>query len=175
MDTNLLLFINHLRSPLLDEFFLFITNKYNLVFIVIPLIIALLLKFKRYAFWIILAMVIAAIVSNTLCSYVLKPFFGRVRPCMLNIPDFHPLLHIGSYSFPSNHAANIFTFATVLYSFWKRSAYFFYPLAFLVSIGRVYEGVHFPADVLAGAIFGIIIALIISFLFKKIWNEDTSI
>lgn len=175
MDTTLLLFINHLRNPALDKFFLFITDKYNLTFIIVPLIIALFLRFRRYAFWIILTIIVAAIVSNTLCSYILKPFFGRARPCMLNIPDLHPLLYINSFSFPSNHAMNIFAFATVLYSFWKGSAYFFYPLAFLVSIGRVYEGVHFPLDVLAGAIFGIVVGLTVSFLFKKIWKEDTSI
>jgi len=60
----------------------------------------------------------------------------------------------GRFSFVSNHAANSFAFAVVIYYFYGRKQLWVFPLAGLIAISRVYVGVHYPADIICGALFG---------------------
>ena len=114
------------------------------------------------------------------CSFVLTDWFvqeikqviGRIRPC--NALDGVRLL-VGctqSFSMPSNHAANVFAAAVSLYYLTRKSvsragAGYLFLLAFLISYSRAYVGVHYPADILAGALFGAGIALLLILLYKR--------
>jgi 4-amino-4-deoxy-L-arabinose transferase-like glycosyltransferase len=81
---------------------------------------------------------------------------GRLRP-FNRIADAHIPFGIGrsgSFSMPSSHALNWFSATVITLIYYRRSIRFMLPLALIVSFSRVYNGVHYPSDVLAGAVFG---------------------
>ena len=92
-------------------------------------------------------------------SGALKQWFDRDRPPLSN-PDPEPLVDLpATYSFPSGHATVSFACATVLALAVPRLRVPLYALATLISFSRVYVGVHYPLDVLAGAALGVAIAI----------------
>jgi len=113
------------------------------------------MKGKKAVLIFLVAVAVVA-VNDWVCASLIKPLVARPRPCQVL-----ELTHIvyacgGSYSFPSNHASNSFALAT-LFALWNRnSALLVYTLAVLVSFSRVYLGMHYPTDVLAGALCGIV-------------------
>jgi membrane-associated phospholipid phosphatase len=74
------------------------------------------------------------------------------------------------HSFPSAHAANWFAVATIAFLFYRRSAWFMFPLAAAVAFSRVYNGVHYPSDVTAGAIIGAGYAIAFMVLAQMGWG-----
>jgi membrane-associated phospholipid phosphatase len=74
------------------------------------------------------------------------------------------------HSFPSAHAANWFAVATIACLFYRRSGWFLFPLAAAVGFSRVYNGVHYPGDVTAGAILGAGYAIALVVLLQRLWT-----
>ena len=74
------------------------------------------------------------------------------------------------HSFPSAHAANWFALAMVMFLFYPRSKWIMFPLAASVAFSRVYNGVHYPSDVTAGAILGAGYAIAFVVLMQTLWN-----
>jgi len=105
-------------------------------------------------------LLLAGLAGSYYVTDVLKNIFARPRPFTL-VPYSHILVSkVEGYSLPSGHAAMAFMAALILSRFFKRPALFF-TLAALVAFSRVYIGVHFVTDVLAGAIIGILIGYIL--------------
>jgi undecaprenyl-diphosphatase len=101
---------------------------------------------------------VAILVAESV-SGALKPWTARDRPPLSN-PDPEPLVHLpGTYSFPSGHATVSFACATVLALAVPRLRLPLYSLAALIALSRVYVGVHYPFDVLVGAVLGVAIAI----------------
>jgi undecaprenyl-diphosphatase len=99
-----------------------------------------------------------------LLSYGLREWIGRARPsAVYALPK--PLVHVPhGGSFPSGHATASFACATVL-AFWApRAAPLFFLLAAAIAWSRVYVGVHYPLDVLGGAVLGVAIAIALRWL-----------
>ena len=118
-----------------------------------------------------IAALAAVLIADNFNSYILKPFFGRVRPNILL--EGKQLLknatgHVPSPSFPSGHATNIFTAAMVYSKYYIRYSPICFLIAFLVGFSRIYVGVHYPLDIVGGAIFGILWALMIIWITNKV-------
>jgi len=102
----------------------------------------------------VLFLAIAVLLGDTLVINNIKKAVGRPRPCIA-LEDTRALLgRNDSGSMPSSHAANWFAATMVLFIFYRRSWRFMLPMAATVAFSRVYNGVHYPSDIVAGAILG---------------------
>jgi undecaprenyl-diphosphatase len=170
LDFAILKFINlTISNPAFDLLFGNIGN-FKLWALPIGLIIILLLwKGGPKGRWLVLLSVIGVLVVDSSIHYILKPLFARLRPSHAE-PAITWLRLIqgrgGKYGLPSSHAANLFSQAVVIGAFYKSSRYYIYPLAILISLSRVYLGVHYPSDILAGALYGAIIGIMILYIAK---------
>ena len=117
-------------------------------------------KRKWDAVWIVAAGIVAVALCDSVGARVLKPFFGRVRPCFaLPAGSVRQLVPISaSGSMPSLHAANNMAAALVAFLAERRTGFVLFPVALLVGLSRIGVGVHWPSDVLAGAVWGAIAA-----------------
>lgn len=152
-------------TPYLSQFFSFITNLHHtevFIFIIAPfLLIAWWLKYRTQMFAALLALALMILIADTICYRGLKSVIQRDRP-FLNA-TLNAEVRVGykpkSSSFPSNHAVNCFAIATLLAWYYPWLGAVFYLIAGLVGYSRVYVGVHYPSDVIAGACIGILIAV----------------
>ncbi len=117
-------------------------------------------KNKLMAFF---SLVFTAIVSYSILTALIDFFFPRERPSvLLNIT---PLIAASGTSFPSAHAAFFFAVSFVLLSINKKWGIWFLVLSTVMSIARIFVGIHYPSDIIGGVVVGLITFLIYKFLF----------
>jgi undecaprenyl-diphosphatase len=102
----------------------------------------------------IIALALAMAASDLVSYRAVKPLLDRPRPEAAGVPVVLRVRSQGGPSFPSNHAANMFAAATLLWLALRRWSWIAFIYAFAVAYSRVYVGVHFPLDVLGGAAIG---------------------
>ena len=121
-------------------------------------VIAAVFPHKRAAAW---RMLLAVAFTFAVCDYALKPLINRPRPfevdAAIKVIDARP----GTRSFPSGHAAMAVAGAMAGSQLLPYSAWVWWPLAALIAISRIYIGVHWPTDVVAGALVGLATALFV--------------
>lgn len=162
LDEQILFFFNGTHTPFLDETMSLITGKW----IWIPFYLFLIdLLFKKlgpkYAALTLVAVTLAIVMTDQICASVIRPVIGRLRPCNPDNPIFQYITLVkgiqpGGYSWPSCHAANTFALATLLSCVMRSRKFtaFIFSWAIIVSLSRLYVGVHYPTDLLCGAAFG---------------------
>lgn len=123
----------------------------------------LILRFRRQGMLTAAMTWLALGITDGVGHWLLKPLLHRTRPCYaLEAGTFRQLLPAGhSGSVPSLHAANAFAFALLLTLQWPALGVPSCALALLIAVSRVYVGVHWPSDVVAGAILGSAVSLLI--------------
>jgi len=97
---------------------------------------------------------IALALANGTTDLVVKPLVARARPFDLGEASRVIIAHPPTYSFPSGHAATAVAAASTLTGLWPAGRAAVWTLATLVAVSRIYVGVHYPLDVLAGALLG---------------------
>lgn len=162
-----------LTNSSLDIFFFWITDLHKTIYfkiIVIPLIAFLFIKkFRRQGF-ILFLMLLLSLGINDFIGGKVKKLVARERPeYNINI-QIIKRSDAGNYSFYSNHAANMFTFATYTSQFFPQIKIPFYAVASLVAYSRVYNGVHYPSDIFTGGLVGYMWGLFFSNLAQKLLN-----
>lgn len=112
-----------------------------------------------------------SLVSRFLVVELIRLILPKPRPYVFF--NFEPLVSeimIQGSAFPSGHAAFMFAFVTILAIFFRRASWL-YALAFTIGVARVFAGVHWPADIIAGAVVGIGTALLIHLLTRRFTNR----
>lgn len=174
LDYTLMELINvELTAPYLDSFFTYWTDvqKTPLFQLAIaPLILFFMIKRRGVVIGLSLFVLTVAVTMfcDFLNSELLKEYFQRLRPDAVKLP-FELQTHgvrYGGYSFPSSHAADSFCMATFISLYFPKMSPYVFVMAFLNAYSRIYIGVHFPFDVLAGAMFGGMLAYLASKLFS---------
>ena len=129
------------------------------VWLVLGLVVASCAPRRVGQFW---QLCLAILVAYLVVDHVLKPFFARARPFDaffdVRVYGGHP----STFSFPSGHAANSFAGAFVLSLMVVRLRWALWALAVAIAASRVYLGVHYPLDVLAGALVGVGVGVLVT-------------
>jgi undecaprenyl-diphosphatase len=166
IDESLLRFINvSLANPITDKAMPLITKEESwIIFYVLFWLSLVFTGGKRGAIAGILLLLLILITDQT--SNFFKAYFQRIRPCNV-LTDLHMLVNCTqSFSMPSSHAVNNFAAATFLSHFYPKYRYALFTGAFIVAISRIFVGVHYPFDMLVGAALGIIIAMLLLYVWK---------
>lgn len=165
IDVAVFYFINNsLANPVTDKIMPFITNENSWILVYIFFWFILLFKGGKHRVIIAIFILLMITFSDQLSSVHLKIWLGRIRPCNV-LPDVHLLVSCtNSYSFPSSHAVNNFAAAIFVSYFYKNLKWPLFSIAFIVSLSRIFVGVHYPSDIIGGAILG----LIIGYIFAKL-------
>ncbi len=155
LDNSLFHFINaSLSNSLFDRAMPFFSDTPFFPLILIAALVALICKGGARGRICAVTLALGLALGDGVMCNSIKHAVGRLRP-------FHVILdaHVfggrtDSFSMPSSHAANWFCATLIAFIYYRRSIRFMLPLALLVSFSRIYNGVHYPSDVLAGMILG---------------------
>lgn len=196
LDTHLFLFFNRsLVNPFFDWLMPILSggngSKNILIALAIAAGVALLGFGSRRARLCMLLMILVMATNDGLVCNTLKHAAARPRP-FVTLPEARLFGHIGKgyiapeinaqgvdmaakkggrNSMPSSHAANWFAATMVLFLFYRRSLWFMLPMALAVSFSRLYNGVHYPSDVLAGALVGAGYAVAVAIALEAGWQR----
>ena len=144
---------NNIRNEFLDAVMPAITSLGNggIIWIAIALIFITIKKYRPAGF----AILAALLMHLLICNIMLKPLIARIRPCDINTAVELLIPRPKDYSFPSGHTAASFAASTVILYTDKRMGVVAVIMAAAIAFSRLYLYVHYPSDVLAGAVIGV--------------------
>ncbi|WP_435355077.1 phosphatase PAP2 family protein [Emticicia sp. SJ17W-69] len=169
------LWLNSFHSPTFDVIMFWVTYRFTWLPLYVYVIYYIYIKF-RTTFWQNLIFIAFSVgLSDRFTSGFMKPYFQRFRPC--HDPLIQQMVHVvgdcgGQFGFASSHAANCFALAASFYLLNRggKLTIFLFIWAIIVSYSRIYVGVHFPTDLIVGAIIGVLISMML-FILKNSLNR----
>lgn len=177
-EQNILLWIqNNMRNDILNHIMIFITSLGNggAIWVIMAMGLLIPKKTRKTGIMVISGLLLSLIINNI----ILKNLVARTRPYDM-IAGLTSLVGIQrDYSFPSGHTASSFVAAIImLRNLPKKYGIPTLTLAFLISFSRLYVGVHYPTDVIAGALIATAISLFVCWIEKIIerknyWNKNS--
>jgi membrane-associated phospholipid phosphatase len=162
------------HNSFMDTIFVFARNQWTWAPLYLFLLVFMTKNFGRRGWLWCLGFLITFAIADFTSASLIKPFFDRIRPC--NDPRFIDIVHLlvpcgSGKSFPSTHATNHFALGLFAALTLGKRHKIVWPLALfwaiLVAYAQVYVGVHFPLDVICGALLGSVIGIITGKLFDK--------
>jgi undecaprenyl-diphosphatase len=174
IDTQVLLFVNGHNSPFWDSVMWQISGKYLWLPLYLGLLAYIVYKFKKQSWIIFISIALVILMSDQIASHLIKNLAERLRPT--HEASIKDLIHIvkgytgGKFGFVSSHASNTFGLAIFLTLLFKKKWFgcFILIWAAIVSFSRIYLGVHYPGDILGGAIVGLFSGAFVYWLLLKI-------
>jgi len=182
IDVSILYWVNGHHSDFLDQVMIFASGKLTWIVFYLFLLFLIIKKYKYKAVLAVLFIAIAITLSDQASVRLFKNIFLRLRPC--HQPDIMENLRMiigcgGQYGFVSSHAANSFALIAFIIPLLQKRwiSVMMIIWGILIIYSRVYLGVHYPSDVIAGSMVGLIaggIAFYLFFLANKIWEKPIS-
>jgi undecaprenyl-diphosphatase len=180
VDTDLLLWLNSAHNAFFDVFMMLFTGKWIWIPMYLSLAYLLLKNMTaKQAMMCIVAIALVIVVTDQMSSSLIRHAVGRLRPANLENP-ISSMVHIvdgyrgGRYGFPSSHAANSFGLVFFLYFLMRRSPLpaFMMVWAIVNCYSRIYLGVHYPGDILCGALVGLLGATIVWLIYRRLTKQE---
>ena len=177
-DKQAMIFLNNLGNSTFDPFWILVSEKWFWIPLYVIFLYFLYKNFNKKSLFYILLFVALGITASDQIANIFKFGFERLRPC--HDPSLEGLLREvkcgGKFGFYSAHSSNSFFVATYLTILLgkkiKQLPYFLFVWAAIVAYSRVYLGMHFPGDIIVGAIMGILLALFFGTLAKKVIRKS---
>jgi len=165
MDASIFSLINQfaLKWFWLDVLAIFLAEYIGYV-LLFSLLLFLAVKFRKY-FKMIIEAVVSAILARFVIVELIRWIWQRPRPFVEN--NVNLLLTHNASAFPSGHAALFFAVSTIVYFYNKKAGIFFFIISLLICLARVFTGIHWPLDILAGIVVGVLSGLLIHKVSKK--------
>lgn len=142
----------YFQNPVMDAVMPVITGLGNqgIVWIILSAVLLLFPKTRKMG----MAVAVGLVLEAVCCNVILKPLVGRIRPCQVNTAVTLLIAQPMDFSFPSGHTGASFAAVSVLWLSKSRLRIPALMLAALIGFSRLYLYVHYPSDVLAGAVLG---------------------
>jgi undecaprenyl-diphosphatase len=170
VDTQLFIFLNSFNSPFWDNIMWWISGTKSWIPMYLIIVAVIIYKYKWKAVITLLFIALVVTLADQISVKAFKEVFQRFRPS--HNPALEDIIHLvknkhgGKYGFVSSHAANTCAVAFFLFKLFKNRNFsiFIFIWASIVSYSRIYLGLHYPFDILGGALLGSIIGFSMYFL-----------
>lgn len=174
-DKELFLYLNHFHNEFWDTIMLMVTRKETWIPFYLVILFFFVKNYRTKSILVFLFLALTILAADQF-SVLLKETFQRLRP--VHEPTIQSLVHNvlrkgGLYGFVSSHAANSFAIFIFTARIFKNRSYSFllFFWALLLSYSRIYSGVHYPLDILGGAILGLLVGFVFYKLFLFVENH----
>ena len=161
------------RNFLLDTLGIFCAEYVPYLLVLIFLVMVFYEEGRRRKLYLFCEAALAILVSRGLLTNIIRFFYYHPRP--FETFGFVPLIAESGASFPSGHAAWFFALAMIVFFHHRKWGAWFFFWAIVMGIARIYVGVHWPLDIVGGAVVGICSALFIRWILRdsreKIYTE----
>ena len=174
-DSSILLAVNGMHSSYFDTFMWLCSRKFEWIPFYLSILYVLFRNFNwRVVLYSLVAMGVILLLTDAVSSHFIRPVVARLRPSNLDNP-ISEMIHIvdnhrgGRYGFPSSHASNSWGLVFFVGLLLRRRVLttFLACWALLLCYSRLYLGVHYPGDLLAGMLLGAVVASLVYYVFWR--------